>query len=183
MIDPDKRLSDEEFINRYINDYTNFEKLGIPKDTIFSMLSLLEYVHIQIHTPEWLKCVKSLPKGTKWADGRKFQKKAGKKGESKTYVFLAIDNDLYIKDLLHRAYAILDERDEINPKTGLNDRVYVRIADRRICVIKDYKKLVSHEVVLGLLDISTPFLENCIHQFWKESGLFCGLHVRILKDV
>jgi hypothetical protein len=163
------------FIDKYISDYVKLQTLGYKDLEIKKMLATQNYVQDFADTPDWLTCVNRLPKGYKWTDGTKLYKKAqGKHSTSETYVFLIIENNLYIKGLLNGEVYLHNENDEI---------VYHKVIDKRICIINDWKSLGSVEVVDGLYDFTTPFLQSKIHEFWCENGGKTGFIKPITREV
>lgn len=165
MINPDC-LQCYEFLNKLISDYEKMESIGLSKNQIFTMLTTQKYVQDFVDTPEWLISVKKLPKGYKWSDGTKCHKIGSKKRKSvsETYVFLSIDNDLYIKGLLDGAYVYYDKK-HIN-EYGIPKEYSV--IDKRICVIKDWRNKKDYNVNfwIGI----TPFFENSLSNFWRDNG-------------
>lgn len=163
MINPDC-LQGVDFLNKYISDYKKLEECGFNRMQIIKMLNTQQYVKDFIDTPEWLVSVKKLPEGYKWNDGIKYQQKGAKKKDSETYIFLIIENDLYIKGLLDKKYEIYSETrsDEIGVP------YIIGIRDKRICVIKDWKSKKDHKVnaCIGI----TPFFENSLSNFWCANG-------------
>lgn len=163
MINPDC-LQGYEFINKLVKDCEKMKNIGFNRNQILTMLATQKYVQDFVDTPEWLVSVKKLPKGYKWSDGTKFHKIGGKKADSETYVFLSIDNDLYIKGFLDGAYVYYDKKD-LNEYGNYKE---YRIRDKRICVIKDWRNKKDYKVNsrIGI----TPFFENSLSNFWKDNG-------------
>lgn len=166
MVNPDC-LKGMEFIEKFISDYEKFSQMGYNKVQILKMLGTLQYVQDFIHTPEWLESTTKLPNGYKWSDGTKYNQKSGKKNDTQTYIFLIIDDDLYIKNMLNRAYNFYQSDDEVN---GVSESTCYVIQDKRICIIRRWKEKRSHHVVRNMDDMMTPFLEKCIHNFWHDNG-------------
>lgn len=164
-INPDC-LQGYKFINKFIEDYDKMKNIGFDREQILKMLATQKYVQDFVDTPEWLVNVKKLPKGYKWSDGTKCHKRGSKKGkaDSETYVFLSIDNDLYIKGLLDGTYCYYDkkERNEYEIPTEY------KIRDKRICVIKDWRNKKDYKVNLWIG--ITPFFENSLSNFWRDNG-------------
>jgi hypothetical protein len=174
MLNPDC-IRGMEFINKYISDYEKLKTLNFKDHEIKKMLATQNYVQDFVDTPDWITCVDKLPKGYKWADGTKLYKKAqGKHSTSETYVFLIIENNLYIKGLLNGEVYLHNKNDEI---------VCRKIIDKRICVINDWKSLGSAEVADKLYDFTTPFLQSKIHKFWHENGGKTGFIKPITREV
>lgn len=164
-INPDC-LQDYKFINKFIEDYDKMKNIGFDREQILKMLATQKYVQDFVDTPEWLVNVKKLPKGYKWSDGTKCHKRGSKKGkaDSETYVFLSIDNDLYIKGLLDGAYVYYDKKD--SNEYGTHEEYSIR--DKRICVIKEWRNKKDYKVNawIGI----TPFFENSLSNFWRDNG-------------
>ena len=164
MVNPEC-LKGDAFLNKFLADYENLTSAGFSDLQAKKMLAKLDYVKDFVDTPEWLECAKKLPGGCKWSDGTRFNKKAGKKSSSETYTFLAVGNDLYIKGMLdHIEGLALFNVD----KYGVPSAIDVR--DKRICLIRNWKKLKSHKVTYALDAVMTPFLENSFHRFWNDNG-------------
>lgn len=166
-INPDC-LQGYDFFNKFIGDYEKMESIGFDKNQILTMLTTQDYVQDFIETPDWLTSVKRLPKGYKWSDGTKYHKRGNvkEKSDSETYVFLSIDDDLYIKGLLDRAYESYVAKGI--GEDGLQNGVIIEFRDKRICVIKDWKSKKDYKVNAWIG--RTPFLANSLSNFWRDNG-------------
>lgn len=164
MVNPEC-LKGYEFLNIFILDYENLMSIGFSDLQIKKMLGGLGYVKDFVDTPDWLECVNKIPKGYKWSDGTKFHLKSGKKNEPETYVFLMVEDDLYIKGLLDNfEWVDNSETNEFgNPRL-------INVRDKRICLIRNWKSLKSHKVVYALDAIMTSFLESSFYKFWNDNG-------------
>lgn len=163
MINPDC-LQGMDFVDKFIQNYDQMVKMGFTKKQILNMLGTLDYVKDFCDTPEWFTSVPKLPKGYKWSDGTKYHNKASKKNDSETYIFLIIGNDLYIKGFLDELYVFYDKKHI----SEYGNHKEIRLRDKRICVIKDWKNKKDYKVN-GLIGI-TPFFENAISNFWHDNG-------------
>ena len=164
MVNPEC-LQGYEFLNKFISDYENLISIGFADLQAKKMICALDYVKDFIDTPVWLECIKKLPKGYKWSSGTKFHLKSGKRNVPETYVFLSVENDLYIKGLLDNLEWIDHSKSNEFGVSGL-----VKVKDKRICLIRNWKNLKSHKVTYALDAVMTPFLENSLCKFWNDNG-------------
>lgn len=164
LINPDC-LQGNDFLNKFIELYKNMENTGLSRVQILRMIATQDFVKDFVDTPIWLVSAKKLPKGHKWSEGKKFHRKSGGKWGEETYVFLIIEDDLYIKGMLDGLYEFYDKSES----SEYGSMKLISIRDKRICVIKNWKNIKSHEVTYRLDGVS-PFFENCIHDFWHDNG-------------
>ncbi len=164
MINPEC-LKGDVFLNKFLTDYENLISVGFSDLQAKKMLTELDYVKEFVDTPEWLECVKKLPRGCRWSDGTRFNKKAGKKNTSETYTFLAVGNDLYIKGMLDYMEGLNHFSTNEYGTPSLTD-----VRDKRICLIRNWKKMKSHKVTYALDAVMTPFMEDSFHKFWNDNG-------------
>ena len=77
---------------------------------------------------------------------------------------MIVENDLYIKGFLDKAYSYFDEKER--DENGYKKEIIIR--DKRICVIKDWKNKKDYKVnaCIGI----TPFFENSLSNFWRDNG-------------
>lgn len=151
---------DELFMARLAKDIAMLQSAGVPDDYIRKVIGTFQYVRAWVTTPKFLWYAKRLPKGYRWSDGRKFQYKGSLGGYaySRTFVFLPVGDDLYVKGI------------QI-PGMGRKEN---------ITYIKDCKKMCSVEFVRSLRDAdeSYPFI-----QYWHENGLPYWDAERCLRDL
>lgn len=175
MINPDC-LRGTEFINKFVPMLQGIIDLGFSKKQAIAMLSTQQYVQDFVDTPDWFVSAPKLPKGYKWSDGIKYHKAPSKKGDTETYVFLIVEDDIYIKGFYSKwDFWAHDENDELKlykaPKSLRS----------KICVIKNWKKLNANNVNYKL-DM-TPFFSSSLLDFYKKNGGEIGLVNKIIKDV
>lgn len=169
MVNPEC-LRGYEFTKKYVQDYDNLISIGYSKNEAIRALATLQYVQDFAKTPDWLECTKKLPKGYKWSDGTKYGIKHGKKNDAESYKFLMVGEDLYIQNLLNHKYAKVKQADNVDDGAEYEKMRILRRIDKRICIIRDWKKLKATDVIMGLNDIMNCFLEDCIVRFWHENG-------------
>lgn len=161
-------LQGMDFVNKFVSDYENFEKMGLKKHEILKMLGTLDYVQDFVDTPDWLNAVSKLPKGYKWNNGTTYKQKSSKRSDSETYIFLAIGDDLYIKNLLDKVYEATKIKEEENKEFEL---LCASLRDKRIYIIKNWKNMNALYVCGCLEKILSPFLYDCICKFWHENNI------------
>lgn len=145
---------DEIFEKRLQEDRARLQAQGFDAETIEQKLSKLHYVRFHAAYPKWLYPTDTLPKGYKWTDGTKYTLKSHGQYPSETYVFLPIENDLYIK----------------TPNSYL---VGVNVKDKAFLKVKDFRMLTAIDFINGYS--GTPFFLDCILHFWKDNGGRIGL--------
>lgn len=150
---------DTIFLNRLCKDISKFEEAGLSKNQIKGALANSSYVKAYIGNPTFLYPAKDLPKGYKWNLGTKYHNPKTKKSDAETYVFLPIDDNLYIKGIRC---------------VGTN------VSDKDISYIKNYEELTVCKI-FSKWDVS-PFLHDCICDFWHKSGLKSGYIQPMLKN-
>lgn len=180
-------MTGEDFINRFVGDYTALEGLGYRKPDILSMLCTQQYVRDFCDTPDWITAADKLPKGYKWTDGYKYQIKAGKNWDSRSYTLLPAGDDLYISGLLDKMYtmAYLDADGEYyarNNADGTRELKYLVKRNKQICVIRRWKDLPATEVLTGLHAIMTPMLETAILETWHKHGAWLGYNKTLIEQ-
>lgn len=169
MLNPDC-LQGMDFVNKFIEDYCKIESIGFQKSEILKMLGSQDYVKDFVETPEFFVSAKRLPKGYKWSDGEKYQRKAGKHDFSETYTFLIVENDIYIKGFFTGWEFYNTVRNNEAPD-GYETKWYKASKEIRskICVIKNWKSM-KPQYVLGKLDEVTPFFETSLTDFYAKNG-------------
>lgn len=179
MVNPDC-LRGNDFLNKFIPMLQGMIDLGFTKEQALTALSTQQYVRDFADTPDWFVSAPKLPKGCKWADGAKYHKKAtttgATKADAETYVFLIIEEDIYIKGFYSTFTSyVRNENDELElykaPK-ALRDK---------ICIIKNWKEVNANNVIYKL-DM-TPFFSNSLLNFYAKNGGEIGLTNKIAKDV
>ena len=174
MTNPDC-LQGNDFLNKFLPMYEQIRNMGVShKDTI-KMLITQDFVRDFIDTPGWFISAKKLPQGYKWNDGEKYQLKGEKKRTGETYVFLEVENDLYIK-----GYYTVIEITGKNPDGNIVLYKLPKDLRTKICVIKNWKDINSNYVNSKIY--TTPFLENSINKFWHDHGGKTGYLEPLLKE-
>lgn len=149
----------ELFLSRLSGDIEKLESIGLNKKDIKTILSTFAYVRVWANTPNFLYPALKLPKGYTWKSGE-IHKVSYSKVNSKTYIFLPIDKDLYIK-----GFEVL----------GTN------ITDSKIAYIKDYKNIKGYDILKAFcFDI---YLKTELLNFWYENKLSLGFVEPILKPL
>ena len=149
---------DEIFINRLVGDIEKLQQAGFNINTIKKMIGQLDYVRFWSKWPRCAFPVDKLPKGCKWSDGVKYHQSAvRRKGNSETYIFLIVSDDLYIKRG-GNAWLV---------GTKKSERAFVRIINFRSMTanefLQDFQKLAFG-----------GFFEECVLDFWKKNELPLG---------
>lgn len=169
MLNPDC-IQGMDFVDKFIEDYCKIESLGFKRTEILRMLGSQDYVKDFVETPDFFVSAKKLPKGYKWADGEKYQYKAGKHSLSETYVFLIIENDIYIKGFFAGWEFFKTGRNNKAPNDyELKCYKAPKEIGNKICVIKNWKSM-KPQYVLGKLDEVTPFFETSLTDFYAKNG-------------
>ena len=137
------------FLQWLIEDISALQDAGFSNKEIKKMLVSLNYVKFWATNPSWLFPIAGLPKGFRWRDGQKFVQKRTHRSDGRTYVFLPIGEDLYIKGIC---------------------AVGTHKSDYQGAKIMQYRKLASYEVTAQLA-IHDPFFESSVLIFWHSQGL------------
>lgn len=154
---PDDR--DSIFLQWLAEDATLLQDAGFSQDETKRMLATLKYVRIWSTNPPWIFPIKKLPKGYRWRDGQKFSCKRGRRYDGYSYIFLPIDEDLYVKGMVV---------------------IGTKASDCPGAKIKHYKDLTSAEVSHRLS--ASPGLDSAIHTFWHSHGLEGGYTMPLLRS-
>lgn len=189
MLNP-RCLKGADFWNKWTEDYIKLEELGFTKNQILHMLGSLQYVHDYCDTPSFIDFQEKLPKGYKWNDGVKYGFKGNekKKYDGETYVLLPIGEDLYIRGI-HIPFEIKNvvqrfgENWKENPEFKNEYMVAYKECKRWATIIRNFRNYTAVYVITEMMDHISPFLHNCIMNFWKENGLRIGHIESILKDI
>lgn len=155
---------DELFSQRLADTIEQLQALGFYGKTLKQMITVIPFVRAWLDTPRDFYPAKTLPKGYKWSDGKKYQYKAvGNKSSSETYIFLPVGDDLYIKGMALAGTS----------KANKSSLFY----------IKNFREKTAAEITIDFSYPDGVFFCNCIHKFWKEQGLRQGLVDPILRDL
>lgn len=156
---------DAIFMARLAGDIGKLQSVGFGDGDILRMLGRLRYISWWVCWPEWAWPVTKLPKGCKWTDGTKYHQKGGEKADAETFIFLPVDNDLYIN---------ADYGQLRMPATFAQEKTYLRIAN--------YRRLTANEFTTRLR--MGAFFHDCALKFWKSAGLRQGfIEPMGLRDV
>lgn len=179
-------MTGDEFIDRFVRDYIALEGLGYSKADILRMLGTQQYIKDFCDTPQWIEIADKLPKGCKWSDGHKFREKPRKRSDCREYILLPAGDDLYIKGLLDKMYATgyKDAEGNIHARNDVEctrELKILKLSNKRICVIRDWKSIPANRVIIGLSAVMTPLLQDAILTVWHENDVPLGLMKRVLR--
>ena len=144
---------DQVFLQWLAEDITALQDAGFSSKEIKKMLGSLDYVKIWAANPSWLFPITGLPKGVRWRDGQRFVQKRTRRSDGRTYIFLPVGEDLYVKGIC---------------------AVGTHKSDYPGAKIKQYRKLASYEVTAQLSiygRFHDPFFESSVLTFWRSQGL------------
>ena len=171
-------LQGYDFINRFVPLVEGMMNLGLTKQQALAAAATQKFVRDFADTPEWFVSAKGLPKGYKWSDGRKYSIKGGKRSAGEIYIFVSIDEDLYIKGFFRDATFYAE--DDVGKFKWYKAPKEIR---NQIIVIRKWKSLNANDVALKLHDGCSPFFRSSILDYWKENGVRVGFTEPIMKEI